>query len=610
MYRQRIGWMKGEDQPSVDPPDLQHLPLDLFPEVRDVLMSDQHYAAVYSELPDNMLRQVLKDAGIKSVLFLPVFNGTILEGVVGVEECAHERRWAEGEVFFMRSLCSGLSSAIQRSRSKATLNDMLAERNEILESIGDGFFSVDKQWTVNYWNNQAELITRIPKEAILGKKIWDKFPINTETPGNIALRSAMSTGEKTSFEMHFPPLGIWVEGSVYPTRHGLTTYFKDVTSRKAAQEELRLSNERFEIVSEATNDAIRDWDIRKDVVYWGKGYGRLFGHTVPTYNEAMERWSEKIHPEERKAVKDSLAATVADQKHFSWNAEYRYRKADETYAWVMDRGIILRDEQGEAYRLVGSVSDITYQKEYEKSLRTLNENLERQTRELIISNAELEQFAYVASHDLQEPLRMITSFMTKLEDRYASQLDERGRRYIGFAVDGASRMRQNILGLLQYSRVGKGDADAEEVDLNEVMKEICLLYQADISGTSATIEVGPLPVVHNYMAPVVQLLSNLLSNAIKYHRPGVPPLIRVSAKPAGEDWEVAVSDNGIGIDEEYLQKIFVIFQRLHPKEKYEGTGIGLAVVKKIVENLGGKIWVESVPGTGSTFYFTIRSLKD
>lgn len=363
MLRQRLGWVKGEDKPQLDKQVLPPMPLAMFPEIYEVLMADQHYAAVISDLPDNPLRHVLEPLGIKSVLFMPVFTGKKLEAVVGVEECGFERQWADGEIFFMRSLCSSLSSAIQRSRSNA-------------------------------------------------------------------------------------------------------------------------------------------------------------------------------------------------------------------------------------------------------AQKKLNEDLSRQTHELKISNAELEQFAYVASHDLQEPLRMITSFMTKLEDRYASQLDERARRYIDFAVDGASRMRQNILGLLQYSRVGKGDAMPEKIDLNEVMEEVCLLHQNDILESGAEIKVDPLPVVHNYLAPVVQLFNNLVSNALKYRKPDVPPLIQVSAKQEGEYWQIAIRDNGIGIDKEYLQKVFVIFQRLVPKEQYDGTGIGLAVVKKIVENLGGKVWVESTPGEGSTFYFTIRSVMN
>lgn len=363
MLRQRLGWVKGEDKPQIDQQLIPPMPLAMFPDIYEILMSDQHYAAVISDLPDGPLRQVLEPLGIKSVLFLPVFTGKKLEGVVGVEECGYERQWADGEIFFMRSLCSSLSAAIQRSRSNA-------------------------------------------------------------------------------------------------------------------------------------------------------------------------------------------------------------------------------------------------------AQKKLNEDLRRQTHELKISNAELEQFAYVASHDLQEPLRMITSFMTKLEERYAAQLDERARKYIDFAVDGASRMRQNILGLLQYSRVGKGDAQPEEIDLNEVMHEVCLLHQNDITESRAQINVDPLPVVHNYMAPVVQLFNNLVSNSLKYRKPDVPPVIQVSAKQEGNYWQIAIRDNGIGIEQEYLQKVFVIFQRLVPKEQYDGTGIGLAVVKKIVENLGGKVWVESVPGEGSTFYFTIRSVMN
>lgn len=363
MLRQRLGWLKGQDEPLIDQELVPPIPLSIFPEVFEVLMSDQHYAAVISELPDNALKDILKSVGIKSVLFLPVFAGSALEGVVGVEECTFERQWTDGEIFFMRSLCSSLSSSIQRSRSNA-------------------------------------------------------------------------------------------------------------------------------------------------------------------------------------------------------------------------------------------------------AQKKLNEDLRRQTHELKISNAELEQFAYVASHDLQEPLRMVTSFLSKLEERYATLLDDRGRRYIEFAVDGARRMRQNILGLLQYSRVGKGDAIAEEIDLNEVMDEVCLLHQSDITECKAEIIVEKLPVIRNYMAPIVQLFNNLISNALKYRKTDLPPVIRVSAKQEGAYWQMAVSDNGIGIEKEYLQKIFVIFQRLVPKEQYDGTGIGLAVVKKIVENLGGQVWVESAPGEGSTFYFTIRSIAD
>jgi light-regulated signal transduction histidine kinase (bacteriophytochrome) len=260
--------------------------------------------------------------------------------------------------------------------------------------------------------------------------------------------------------------------------------------------------------------------------------------------------------------------------------------------------------------LCSSLSSAIQRSRSSAAQKKLNEDLVKQARELMISNAELEQFAYVSSHDLQEPLRMITSFLTKLEGRYANQLDDRGRRYIGFAVDGANRMRQNVLGLLQYSRVGRGDTGTEEINLNEVVEEICLLHQSDIKETGARIEVSPLPVIHNYMAPVVQLLNNLLSNALKYRKPDIPPQISISARSVGDEWEIAVRDNGIGIEKEYLQKIFVIFQRLHQKDQYEGTGIGLAVVKKIAENLGGRVWVESVPGTGSTFYFTIRSITD
>jgi len=384
--------------------------------------------------------------------------------------------------------------------------------------------------------------------------------------------------------------------------------FQDIHSRKLAEEQLRQSNDRFEKVMQATNDAIWDMDLVNHSVYWGKGFENNFGYISGPEHPDLQSFYTLIHADDREAVRASMRHVIDDPAGEHWQGEFRFRKKDNTYVYVMNRSIILRNEERRPVRIVGSITDITYQKEYEKSLKKLNDDLEMKARDLTLSNAELEQFAYVASHDLQEPLRMITSFLSKLDTKYSYQLDEKARQYISFAVDGARRMRQNILDLLQFSRVGKGDSLPEDIDINEVIEEVRLLHQTDMAECGAVIETGPLPVIHTYMAPVVQVFNNIISNAIKYQKPDLPPRIRVTATQQGNTWEFAISDNGIGIPEEYRQKIFIIFQRLHSKEKYDGTGIGLAVVKKIINNLGGRIWVESAPGSGSTFRFTIPSL--
>jgi len=253
------------------------------------------------------------------------------------------------------------------------------------------------------------------------------------------------------------------------------------------------------------------------------------------------------------------------------------------------------------------VNDITERIASEGLLERLNEDLRKRAAELAVSNAELERFAYIASHDLQEPLRMVSSFLQLLQKRYRDQLDEKAGQYIHYAVDGAERMKALILDLLEYSRVGTGKEAWGPVDTGEVMTEVGAIFRENIISTRARVEIGELPVVHGDKVQLAQLLQNLVGNALKYHS-SAPPVIRIRAAEQEEGWLFSVADNGIGIDPLFFEKIFIIFQRLHNKSDYSGTGIGLAICKKIVERHGGKIWVESAPEKGSTFYFMIPKM--
>jgi light-regulated signal transduction histidine kinase (bacteriophytochrome) len=248
---------------------------------------------------------------------------------------------------------------------------------------------------------------------------------------------------------------------------------------------------------------------------------------------------------------------------------------------------------------------VTEVKNAELQLLQLNESLKKQTNELALSNAELEQFAFVASHDLQEPLRMITSFLAQLEKKYNDQIDDRGKQYIHFAVDGAKRMRQIILDLLEYSRVGRINTNFENVNTEKIIDDVLALYKSLIEETGATITINKLPVVHTDYALLRQTFHNLIGNGLKYKKTGVKPEIVISCEDKSDYWLFSVSDNGIGIDAEYFDQIFIIFKRLHTREEFPGTGMGLAITKKIVENMGGEISVASQKDKGSTFYFTI-----
>ena len=241
---------------------------------------------------------------------------------------------------------------------------------------------------------------------------------------------------------------------------------------------------------------------------------------------------------------------------------------------------------------------------YEQTVAEQSEKLDAQAVELRRSNEELEQFAYVASHDLQEPLRMIASYTQLLARRYNDKLDDDAREFIEFAVDGARRMQALIDALLQYSRVGTRGAELEALDLNETMVAVRANLSLALEDTHAHLECDSLPCVHADRVQMIQLFQNLIGNALKFRGAG-PPLIRVSAVADANHATIAVADNGIGIESRYAERIFQVFQRLHSQAEYPGTGIGLAICKKIVERHGGRIWVESEPGRGSRFLFTL-----
>ena len=240
-------------------------------------------------------------------------------------------------------------------------------------------------------------------------------------------------------------------------------------------------------------------------------------------------------------------------------------------------------------------------KEYQNSLE---KQVEKRTAELAKSNAELEHFAYVASHDLREPLRMITSFLQLLERRYSDKLDQDAKEFIGFAVDGAKRLDDMIIDLLEYSKVTRKEIELKNVDSENVLKETLVNLKVQIDENNAIITYDPLIIVKGDEKLLIQLFQNLIGNAIKY-RSKNNPQIHISTIKEDNHYKFSIKDNGIGIDTEHLDRIFTIFQRLHTKEKYEGTGIGLAIAQKIVYQHGGQIWAESELGKGSTFYFTI-----
>jgi PAS domain S-box-containing protein len=311
-----------------------------------------------------------------------------------------------------------------------------------------------------------------------------------------------------------------------------------------------------------------------------------------TAEEAYER----VHPDDRRRSVEQQAA-VAAGVDIPEPIEYRWMVKSGEYRWFSDRRKLVRDEHGRPVALVGISRDITEEKIAQRVLRDYSVRLEQ-------SNAELQQFAYISSHDLQEPLRMVIANLSQLERKHGDSLDKDAREYIDRAIEGGGRMRELIDDLLAYSRVETQAKEVGPVDMGEVTREVAGLMEAAIKESGADLDVGPLPIVRANESQMRQVMQNLLSNAVKF-RGEEPPRIRVWAEPGWQDWTFAVKDNGIGFDMEYADKVFDMFQRLHTRDKYPGNGVGLAIVKKIVERHGGRIWVESAENSGSTFYFTL-----
>jgi PAS domain S-box-containing protein len=301
--------------------------------------------------------------------------------------------------------------------------------------------------------------------------------------------------------------------------------------------------------------------------------------------------SKLVHPDDIEATTSELqGVTYQNAGRF----ESRFLHKDGQYrwlAWVV--ALSPRDRL-----LYAAARDVTQRRLAEENLRQKTEELER-------TNQELEQFAYVASHDLQEPLHLVTGYVQLLGRRYKGKLDPDADEFIAFAMEGVNRMRNLISDLLAYSRISSSRSTFTPVMLEDTLQRVTENLQADITGTRTTITHDPLPSVLGDDEQMVQLLQNLIQNSIKFR--GIePPRIHVGVRQLEERWLVYVRDNGIGIDPQYTERVFVIFQRLHPLDQYPGTGIGLAICRKIVERHGGRIWVDSEPGKGSTFYFTLQ----
>ncbi len=369
---------------------------------------------------------------------------------------------------------------------------------------------------------------------------------------------------------------------------------EDISARKRVEAALRESEQRFRLLFEQAAVGIKRLDPQGRMLEVNDTLCGILGYS---HDELLKLSLEDItHSEDLPQERAELARLLSHQIA-NFSIEKRCLRKDGSIIWVRVTSSLPSEDGVGAPWWLSVVEDITQRKQTEQALRITAEELGR-------SNKDLEQFAYVASHDLQEPLRMVTGFVQLLQQNYGGRLDADADKYIGYAVDGAKRMRSLIDDLLTYSRAGSRGQTLAPTDVGAALRQALANLRTGIEETAAEITCGELPTIPVDHVQLVQLFQNLVGNALRF-RGDAPPQIHVDAVRKDDHWLFAVRDNGIGIDPEYRDRIFLIFQRLHTRKQYPGTGIGLAICKKIVDRHGGRIWVESQEGQGATFHFTI-----
>lgn len=378
-----------------------------------------------------------------------------------------------------------------------------------------------------------------------------------------------------------------------------------IRQRQKTLNELGQKEERYRLAKDAAEIGIWDLDVKNDQLTWDQQTWQHLGYQQPAFPLNYRAWLDTIHSEDQPQVLAEIAQKLEARQAFL--VEYRARTANGDWIWQQGRGQAVEwDQKGNPLRILGTSQNIQQRKDVE-------EKLQEQAAALQASNQELEQFAYVASHDLRQPLRMITSFTQLLQRRLEGQLNEETRGFMQHIAEGATRMDSMLVSLLEYSRVGRYGEPLASLNSRQLAEEALTYLQPQIEASQASVEFsGHWPeAIQASRNEIVRLFQNLIHNALKYQPQGQRPSVQLTAEDAGDSWKFTITDNGIGIDPEQHSRLFHIFQRLHTRNEYEGTGIGLAISRKIVERHLGEIAVSSQgKGQGSCFYFTLAKQID
>jgi PAS domain S-box-containing protein len=490
--------------------------------------------------------------------------------------------------------------AVKPRQTEVSVQSGLLHSRSLIETSLDPLVTISREGKIADVNQATELVTGVAREQLIGSDFSAYFTEPKEA--RKVYEQVLAEGSIRNHPLVIRDISgkltdVLYNATVFKSDagevEGIFAAARDVTERKRAELALQVSEDAFRTLAELVPQLVWISTCSDLGIYFNQ---RWVDYTGLTLEESYGKgWYTAFHLDGRQPALDVWkgVATIGNTNRF----ESRLRARDGHDRWFLISRVPLTDGAGRVLKWFGTCTDIEDLKRSEEALRKI-------TADLVRSNADLEQFAYVASHDLQEPLRMVASFTQLLGQRYKGKLDADADEFIGFAVDGAHRMQALVNDLLAYSRVGARGKEPAAVDLEQVLQRVLTNLQIRLEESGGQVTHDPLPTVLGDETQLWQVLQNLVGNALKFHG-SEPPRVHVSAQEIEDEWQFSVCDNGIGIEPQFAKRVFVVFQRLHSRAEYPGTGLGLAIAKKIIERHDGRIWMESEPGKGSTFYFSL-----
>jgi signal transduction histidine kinase len=540
---------------------------------------------------------------------------------------------------------------LQQARAHAEA--LLAQYNELYDFAPVGYLTLDREGTIRQLNLTGARLLGLDRSRSVNRRFGQFVAEGGRRAFSDFLEKVFASEAKAGCEVTLPQAGhpprfVQVEGTRSADGQECLAVVQDHTERRQAQEQaqaaqaetlrhLALSDQSRRALLSAAEDeretmaALRESErslretqriarLGSYVLHIPSGswsssdvLDRVFG-IDEAYDRSVEGWEALVHPDDRTMLGGYLRNEVIAQGG-SFDKEYRIvRHDDQAERWVHGFGKLEFDAEGHPLTMHGTIQDVTERRQAEEEIRQLNQTLERRvaerTAQLEAANKELEAFSYSVSHDLRAPLRAIDGFTRILAEEYTTRLDDEGRRLLGVVCGEARRMGQLIDDLLAFSKMSRQQAESAPIDMTALAQAVFAECAAQAPGRQLQFQVQPLPPARGDHVMLRQVMQNLCSNAIKYTRPRAVAQIEIGGRAEGEENLYYVKDNGVGFDMKYADKLFGVFQRLHAADRFEGTGVGLALVQRVIHRHGGRIWAEAKLNEGATFYFTLPMKKD